>query len=320
MAWLELSVAAAREAVDWACMLLAANGYTGNVVVRQQADAEAPSANGHIEPGWESVMHCYLPASDTALMEKIDAGLATLRRTGLIGALQVERVAEQPVQPGPASSLTRRIGRRFVVLAPGEDAMPRADERVVWLTPSLTFGSGLHPTTEVSLHLLERHGASGMQVLDLGCGSGILSVALAKLGARVLALDNDPAAVQAAKANVELNAVQQQVTVMQGSLGTGARLGHWMGWMALGEVQPIQGQAAFDLIVANILARVHIALTHDYRRALRRTGEHTGILITAGYTAERTAEVTAALAEAGFELIDRQQTDEWVALAHRLPA
>ena len=98
-----------------------------------------------------------------------------------------------------------------------------------------------------------------MQVLNLGCGSGILSVALAKLGAGVLALDNDPAAVQAAKANVELNAVQQQVTVMQGSLGTGARLGHWMGWMALGEVQPIQGQAAFDLIVANILARVHIA-------------------------------------------------------------
>ena len=83
MAWLALSVAAAREAVDWACMLLAANGYTGNVVVRQQADAEPPRANGHIEPGWEFVIHCYLPASDNELVEKLDAAVtAYLARIG----------------------------------------------------------------------------------------------------------------------------------------------------------------------------------------------------------------------------------------------
>jgi hypothetical protein len=82
MAGLALSIAAAREAVDWACMLLAANGYTGNVVVRQQADAEPPRANGHIEPGWEFVIHCYLPASDTASWKSSTRGLRPCAEPG----------------------------------------------------------------------------------------------------------------------------------------------------------------------------------------------------------------------------------------------
>ncbi len=125
-------------------------------------------------------------------------------------------------------------------------------------------------------------------------------------------------AVEATRQNVEINDVKHAVTVAQGSLGRGAELGHWMGWATSGDVQPIEGANTFDLIAANILARIHLTLAGDYRRALRRRGGRGGVLITAGFTLDYEEEVALALEGAGLEAVVRRQTGEWVALAHRL--
>ena len=91
-----------------------------------------------------------------------------------------------------------------------------------------------------------------------------------------------------------------------------------MGGNSTENVPRINVTASFDLIVANILARVHIALASDLHQALRRSDTHQGILITSGFTTAHEDEVNTALVEAGFVAVDCEHFNEWVALAHRL--
>ena len=154
-----------------------------------------------------------------------------------------------------------------------------------------------------------------MHTLDLGSGSGILSVAIAKLGASVLAIDNDSIAVTATQDAVQLNQVASQVTVICGSLGSASQLGHWLGGDSIESVPEIKANAQFDLIVANIFARIHISLAAEFYKALRSTSMHSGILITAGYTSDREEDITAAMREAGLVVYDRVQINEWIAIA-----
>jgi ribosomal protein L11 methyltransferase len=173
----------------------------------------------------------------------------------------------------------------------------------------------------LSLQLLEQYVVPGMQALDLGSGSGILSVAIAKLGAQVLAIDNDPVAVAATQDAVTLNDVPQQVTVKAGSLGSGSHLGHWMGRSmenSTAQASTRQAEPIFDLIMANILARVHVALADDYRQALRARDRQKALLITSGFTVDDQPSVLDALARAGFQQVNQQRHHEWVALVHQL--
>lgn len=140
---------------------------------------------------------------------------------------------------------------------------------------------------------------------------------MAKLGASVLAVDNDSIAVQSTQDAVNRNEVEQQVTVMRGSLGRGSELGHWMGIGTVDNVSTIQETQTFDLITANILARIHITLAPDYRQALRRDAMRSGLLIASGFDTDYEDAVTATFTEVGFEAIDKEQLDEWVAIAYR---
>lgn len=319
MPWLELSVDVRQEAVDWVATLLAAHEFSGEVSIAPWNTSSA-GFPGEAEPApWDYTVRWYLPGSpaSNALVSKLAEALSPLERVGLIDALHTRLVAEQQPSSNTRRLLEQRIGQRFVLLPP--DAKQRSqDTLAIRLAPSLAFGSGLHPATTLSLQLLERHVRAGMQVLDLGSGSGILSVAMAKIGARVVALDNDPVAVAATQDAVRRNGVAQNVTVMHGSLGAGSNLGHWMGWTTFDDV-PVVTHEPFDLIVANILARMHLALAADYQQALKR-GAGGGVLITAGYATDREEVVTEALQAVGFSALDRVQDEEWVALAHVLDA
>jgi ribosomal protein L11 methyltransferase len=308
MAWLRLGVDTTRDAVDWVCCALAANGYDGDLEI---VEADVASR-------WDLTLHLYLPPDPerTVNQPKLAEALAPLQRIGLVGDLALDSVPEKAAgaAPYPAS---RRVGERLVLLGHGDQRRPTGDEVVVRIGPGLAFGSGFHPATLASLGLLERHVAPGMDALDLGSGSGILSVAMARLGARVLALDNDPTAVAATREAVRRNGVEARVAVARGSLGRGGRLGHWLGWAALDEAPAVDEPARFDLIATNILARVHVELADDYRRALRPAGA----LIAAGFTVDLEEEVALALADVGFEPTGREQLGEYVALAanHRQP-
>jgi ribosomal protein L11 methyltransferase len=322
---MELSIDTTREAVDWVSTLLAATDYRGNISITNYAEPErADFTSLEVKPSpFLFTIRFYLPydARVNACVDKIDHRLKPLHRTGMTSTLAVAVLEDKPTLVEGGNSLVHRIGQRFVVI--GTDAPTHqnvADEITLSLGSSLSFGSGLHPATIGCLKLIERYTLPNFNVLDLGSGSGILSVAMAKLGARVLALDNDPIAVQATQDTVHLNQVEEQVTVKAGSLGQGSELGHWMGGDALDSVPTIKATGTFDLIVTNILARVHIALASDYQRALCRTDAQPGLLITAGFTTDYEDEVNQALTQAGFEFIDCERFNEWVVLAHRLKA
>ena len=264
----------------------------------------------------------YLP-EDSQIHQRIEAItsiLTPLHRTGMTSELQTFVIDQKPSQleitQNPVNSLIRKIGDRFVILSADSNYAPSNPQEIILrLQNSLAFGSGLHPATILSLRLLERHVKPKIQTLDLGSGSGILSVAMAKLGAEVLAIDNDPIAVAATGDAVRCNQVEQQVRSMCASLGSASQLGHWMGGDTIANVPAIATDQKFDLIVANIFARVHISLAAEFHKALRNTSTRSGILITAGYTRDREEDITSAMTAVGFKLCDREQIDEWIAIA-----
>ncbi|MFQ5827386.1 MAG: 50S ribosomal protein L11 methyltransferase, partial [Dehalococcoidia bacterium] len=161
---------------------------------------------------------------------------------------------------------------------------------VIEIDPGMAFGTGLHPTTRLCLRELERRLRPGMEVMDLGTGSGIQAIAAAKLGAaRVLALDTDPEAVKAARAHVLTNGLSAVVTVAQGT------------------IPHPSAQSPFDLVVANITAGVIGGLAQSLMAAIKPQGA----LIAGGILADRAGEVRARLTGAGGRVIQRRAQGDW---------
>lgn len=190
------------------------------------------------------------------------------------------------------------IGERLVILPTWERTDPGA--RIpVYLDPGMAFGTGAHPTTRLCLHAIERILRPGDRVVDLGCGSGILAVAAARLGAgRVLACDIDPEAVESAQRSARANDVGNAVEVYLGSLGeTLARL----------EADGVQA----DLVVANILATVIQDMMRDgLHRALREGGK----LVVSGILAEQSDSVIDVGGQNGLQWDSTEAEGDWRAV------
>lgn len=258
---------------------------------------------------------------------RLEQGLWALGMMRPVGPLQARPLQEEDwANAWKAHYPVQRIGKRTVIVPSWLEYEPQPDDVVLYLDPGMAFGTGLHPTTRLCIQLLERYAAADMRTMDLGCGSGILAIAAAKLGAQpILALDNDPIAVQATIQNVQRNGVEHIITTVEGSLGPGAELGHWLGsdWATQQrKATPGSGPIAFDpdgefdLIVANILANVHVLLAPHLVGALKPGG----LLVTSGIIADREADVAEAFAAAALDQIERHIEGEWVALVHRRAA
>jgi ribosomal protein L11 methyltransferase len=320
--WLELSVAIDAEAVESVTELLAQFGYNGGVAIEHPIIPGLDGPEYTIDPARPVTVRTYVPIDEHAedVRAQLEQRLWFLGMMRPIGALQVRALAESDwAEAWRRYYSIQRIGVRTVIVPSWLSHTPEPDDIVLSLDPGMAFGTGLHPTTQLCVQLLERYTPDGGDVLDLGCGSGILAIAAARLGAaRVLALDTDPVAVDATNQNTTLNGVAGQVRAALGSLGSGASFGHWLGWDA--PVAPVHAApadgAAFDLIVANILARVLVALSDDLVAALRPGG----VVISSGIFFEREAEVAAAFVTAGLVCLERHQKGDWVAFVHRRPA
>ena len=328
MSWVELSCDITQEAIDWVRTLLASTGCSEDVQVSQYVALGTELGIDTPPSQWQFTIRIYTPYDNQARsrIDEIEHLLQPLHRTGLATELQVVVVDEKSNAIAPIHLSPQRIGGHFIVLA--SDAIysgqsspesPNSNEVVLRLPDSLAFGSGFHPTTSLCLRLIEDVLQPQMKALDLGSGSGILSVAMAKMGATVLALDNDGMAVQATQQAVALNQVSQQVVVQAGSLGRGSEFGHWMGGVRSPEISAIEITEQFDLVVANIPAHIQIELAPDFRTCLH-PAKPAGLLITSGFTRDREEDVQTALAQVGFEPIRCQREQEWVAWMHRLVA
>ncbi len=197
------------------------------------------------------------------------------------------------VEACKASFPAQRIGRRLLVRPPWSDEPGRPDDVVIEMEPGIAFGTGDHPTTRACLEAAERLVRPGARVLDLGCGSGILSIAAVKLGAAtVWALDIDPFAVDAARANVERNGLGARIEVGEGSLGP---------------LTPPGLPVSFDLVLANIASAPLIELAPAIARALAPTG----VAVASGVIDERADAVTAAFGAAGLRVRETVAEGDW---------
>ena len=189
------------------------------------------------------------------------------------------------------------IGERLLVIPQWEEADP-GDRVPLYLDPGLTFGTGAHATTRLCLTALETLVRGGERVLDLGCGSGILSVAALRLGAgSALAVDIDDKCRTAARENAGLNGIgPDRLDILVGNLLTDRAAAEKIG-------------GGYDLVLANIVADVIIALAPRVRGLLSPGGT----FLCSGIIEGRADEAAAALNAAGLEIRTRREDNGWYA-------
>ncbi|MFV9505078.1 MAG: 50S ribosomal protein L11 methyltransferase [Oscillochloridaceae bacterium umkhey_bin13] len=325
MTWLELSVSVDNEAVEAVSELLARYGYNGGVVVEPAWTPGDEGPEFRYDPARPAVLRTYLPldAQSEELRQRIEQALWHLGQVRPVGPLQVRSLEEEDwANAWKQHYQVLRVGQRTVVVPSWLSHEPAPDDVVLQLDPGMAFGTGLHPTTQLCLRLLEQYARPGLRTLDLGTGSGILAIAAAKHGASpVLALDNDPVAVAVAAENVARNGVATLIQVAEGSLGAGSSMGHWLSGnfgpadpAEVGSTPTAGSGPQFDLIAANLIARVLVILAADLAAALGPDG----ILISSGIIDSREHEVVAAFEAAGLRQRERHVEGEWVALVHGL--
>ena len=187
------------------------------------------------------------------------------------------------------------IGERLIVVPEWESAKTHGRIALI-LNPGLTFGTGSHATTRLCLTALEKHVASGQRVLDLGCGSGILSIAALLLGAdHAFACDIDEKCVDVAYENAALNGIgRDRYTVRWGDVLSDRQLQKEMG-------------GKYDIIVANIVSDVIIGLAPQVRPFLKEGG----YFLTSGIIDTRAAEVAEKLRANGWEIVEERQSEGW---------
>lgn len=186
-----------------------------------------------------------------------------------------------------------QVGEHLVVCPSWEAYDRQPDDVVLTLNPGMAFGTGTHDTTRLCMELLEKYITPQDTVLDVGCGSGILAITAALLGAnKIIGCDIDEVAVKVAGENAALNGVQDRIAFHQGDLTS-------------------QVEGSFQIICANIVADVIIRLSEDAGCYLAKDG----IFITSGIIDTREQDVLNALEQNGFQVIERRTSGGWVALA-----
>ncbi len=248
----------------------------------------------------------YIPGDDQVgeTRQKIEEGLWYLGRISPMPVPQFKSIQEvnwmeawkEHYHPIP-------VGERLLILPAWIE--PANQERItIRIELGMAFGTGTHPTTQLCLALVEEffdHSGNGsaINVIDIGCGSGILSIAALKLGAhKALGMDIDPQAIRAAGENARLNGISDQLEFGDGSIG-----------------EILAGNYSLrraKLVLANILAPVIVQLLDQ---GMAELVEDSGWLVLSGILLEQSVEVEAALAKQRMRIIHKAQIGDWIAIA-----
>jgi ribosomal protein L11 methyltransferase len=287
MKWVELTVHTSLLAEDAVANILIEEG-SGGVVFSEQPNRLRPTR----------AAQAYFPFDDDLepRLLRVKTRIHDLRGFGL--------------DPSPARLILRQVEDRDwaeawkkffkpivigdIVVKPSWETFERTSpgQIILELDPGMAFGTGTHATTQLCLELLQKYVRPGDKVLDIGTGSGILSIAAAMLGAsRVVGLDVDQLAVSVARENIRRNGVADRVSIYRGD--------------SLGSLR-----FRPNVVVANILANTVIAFAPAVAEMLAEGG----VYITSGIVNERKAEVAGSLTGAGLNVVETLSQGEWAAV------
>lgn len=309
MDWIEIKMEVEdREAVEGISNMLAEMGTGGVMIEDPKAIADyaesglwdAHEFTDELMQRKDVYIKSYLP-QDENLMNRIEQIIIELNEIEIRMNMGPTRVTYKPVQEEDWANAWKvyfkpeRIGKKTVIKPTWETYEKQEGDLVIEIDPGMAFGTGNHATTALCIQMLEEYVQPGMDVIDVGTGSGILAIQAALLGTgSVQAMDFDTVAVAAATENVALNKLEEKVSVCQSDLLAQAK-----------------GQA--DLLVANIIADIIIRLTPSTKEYLK--GAKT--FISSGIIDTRKDDVLAALQENGFHIIEVRESKGWVAIAAR---
>jgi len=312
MHWIETTIHTTAQAADIIANLLCEAGAAGAEIIDKAEVANLPQDQGMWDLIDEQVLQsmpedvlvkAYFAqnAAATETLALVGERLLALQAMDIglpLGSLEIESLIvheEDWAEHWKQYYKPFRAGERLVVKPSWEAYAAQHGDLVIEMDPGMAFGTGTHETTAMCLRLLERYVKPGCVCLDVGCGTGILGIACALLGAgTVTAIDIDPNAVQVAQRNVQANGVADTVSVRQGDL--------------LKE-RPA-GETA-DVLVANIIADV-ICMLAEPARAHIVPG---GVMICSGIIREREQDVLDSLCAAGYGMDQRLEQGDWVCIA-----
>ncbi|MGV8983214.1 50S ribosomal protein L11 methyltransferase [Clostridium sp.] len=232
-------------------------------------------------------------------LEEIKIGVNNLPKFGLdkgIGSVTSNDVKEEDWENNWKQYYKPiKVGEKIVIKPIWEQYDKKPDEIIVELDPGMAFGTGTHETTRMCIKALERHVKDDSVVFDIGTGSGILSIAAAKLGAKkTIGVDLDPVAVDSAKQNVSYNDVSS-IEILYGDL-----------------LEVVSGKA--NIVIANIMADIIMFLTEQVKSVLVEGG----YFISSGIILIKKDEVINKLTECGFTIEEINIEGEWVCIVAKL--
>ncbi|KRN54209.1 50S ribosomal protein L11 methyltransferase [Carnobacterium divergens] len=310
MKWTEVSVLTSSEAVEAVSNILVEAGTSG-VSIEDLSDFENTPDDGFgqiwalDEADYSKegvVIKAYFPETIflPEILPSIQQRILELKTFGLdIGPNEVKTSEVSDTSWATAWKKyyhPLQVTRFMTVVPSWEEYTPKfSDERIIRLDPGLAFGTGTHPTTRLSMQALETSIVGGETILDVGTGSGVLSIASKALGAGdVYAYDLDEVAVRAAKENMDLNDYAKEVQVAANDLLKGISI-------------------EADIVMANILAEIILLLIEDAWRVLKPNG----LFITSGIIDSKKDTVLEQLLAQGFEIEQVQQMKDWFAIIAR---
>ena len=287
MKWVELTVHTSLLAEDAVANILIEEG-SGGVAISEQPNRSRPTR----------AVQAYFPVNDDleSRLLRVKTRIRDLRGFGLDpspGKMILRHVEESDWAEAWKKFFKPIVIGNIVVKPSWEEFERTSSEQIMLeLDPGMAFGTGSHATTQLCLELLQRYVRPGDRVLDIGTGSGILSIAAAMLGAsRVVGLDVDQLAVSVARENIRRNGVADRVSVYRGDSLESLRF------------RP-------NVVVANILANTVIAFAPAVAEILAEGG----IYITSGIVNERKCEVAESLQRTGLNVVETLSQGEWTAV------
>ena len=295
MKWIELTCDVPPEYAEPMSEIFHRYGH-GGVAIEQEAGYNPDEGESPPVPDFVTIK-TYLPVDNTTERRRnqIDIGVRLVAHLATISPLKEKYVEEEDWQNAWKEHFhPLRIGRHLVICPTWRTVETSESDILIHLDPGMAFGTGHHPTTRTCMEILERDTKPGDRILDVGCGSGILSVVAVKVGATsALGLEIDPVAARAGEENVRINGIEDKVQIVQGTLPS-----------------PLAEARSFDIVAANISAKVVTDLAQHLIDSVAIGGK----LIAGGIIEPHVEDVTKALNAVGASIDETFIDGDWVTL------